>query len=134
VNIPYDLYPEKLAVPRAECETAIRPLGLRIDLPCTATADAYIAVGVLGVLAVAALWGAAIGIASVVVARGTALGRLAGFTFFAHWIDIETGAFPVVRSLRVVGLLFVPVALVVGFAVPLRSDCDNYRTTPKSSP
>jgi hypothetical protein len=121
INVPHALYPEKFSVPKADCETSFRPLGFRVDLPCTATAEGYLALGPFGVMLLAASWGLVLGAAGYFAAHGRATARLAGFYVFAHFIDIETGAFPVVRGLRVLLLLALPVAAAVLIVQRLRA-------------
>jgi hypothetical protein len=94
------------------CETAFNAL---TDLPCTPEAEALLAGGPLAVLFVAFIWGAFFVLLQRVLALPSFLARLVGLVGFIPMSLIETSAFPMFRSLRL--MLIVGVTVWAGAAL-----------------
>ena len=113
VATPALLYPGKFSVPQMSCEQVFARIGVRNrDLACSAPAEGQLSTGLGAVAFLALLWGAFLGLATWLVRRRSALLALLGLVLFLPWIDIETGAFPMIRSLRLALLCWLPIALI----------------------
>lgn|GEM_PF-6926703 len=109
---PALLMPEKYDTPKILCEHAYVSLGLRTDLPCTATTEGIIFGGIEGLFITALVFGIALGIVTALYRRGTfASMALAGAAMYPC-VLIECSAFPIVDSLRVLAITF-------AFSIPL---------------
>ena len=106
------LYPDKYTVRDHSCETAFRRLGFTADLPCTPVTEGYLGLGILGVLLLALLWAPFVALASFGYRSRSVGARFCGLLIFAPLIDIETRAFPVIRSLRLALMLGLSVLVV----------------------
>ena len=115
---PAIIYPDKYTVPYESCETALRPLGLREDLPCTATSEGYLAFGLGGVVFVALLWGLCLGIVSMLTKHPSTALRIFAYFLFVIWLDVETGAFPMFAGLRIALICGAPVVVLAYLIAP----------------
>jgi len=98
--VPSALYGGKSRLRRVTCEEPMAGAGVDNDLPCTATAEAYLGLGAAGVALIALLWGLYIALAERLLAHQGALARVAGLVLFAPVTTIETGLFPMSQGVR----------------------------------
>jgi hypothetical protein len=116
-SLPGSIVPAKYDHPIITCETAFNDgLHFDSDLACTPSAEGFIAMGLPGVIIVALAWTPVLGLACFLLRRRTALGLIVAIHILDPLILVETGAFPVIASIRaaLLGLAFVGVACLLG--------------------
>lgn len=111
-NIPGVLYPEKYRWQAVTCETILVEHGRLVDLPCTPLAEGVLLGGAVGVVAVLALWGFGVALASALYSSPDASGKILCAATLASMVTIESSAFPLVASMRAL-------VLFAGFLAPL---------------